>query len=495
MKTPFHYWLVLSAFALSACSVKPVVISEQEHRERVSADGQQLYQDQEPITSSVSLHEAMARAIRYNLDHRLKVMEEALASDMLDVSRLDMLPSLVANAGYRGRNNDAGSSSRSLITGNESLEISTSQERERRVADLGLSWNILDFGVSYYRAKQQADRLMIVAERRRKVIHNIIGEVRDSYWRAWAAQNVLNDVAPLMERMQKALLSSQQVEKRGLKTPLESLQYQQRLLSSMRQLNEVRRNLVTAKTELATLMSLPLSTDFTLQQPEETMPEIPLSMEQLEDMALLQRPELREEGYHDRISAAEIKRTMVSLMPSLTLSTTYNYDSNDYNKHASWLDFSAMISGNLLDIATINQRLDIARSQAEVVDTRRLALNMAVLSQVHIAVQDFSETVAMYQTDKAIFDVENRILNYVSATADSESGHELDVVERELNAVFAELQMGESYALLQSAYGRVYLTIGADPLTGSVADYSIDTLAAALASGEKAWNDIGKQAQ
>ena len=475
--------------------MKPVVISEQEHKERVSTDSQQLYQDQEPITSPISLHQAMARAIRYNLDHRLKVMEEALAIDMLDVSRLDMLPSLVANAGYRGRNNDSGSSSRSLITGNESLEISTSQERERIVADLGLSWNILDFGVSYYRAKQQADRLMIVAERRRKVIQNIIGEVRDSYWRAWAAQNVLADVTPLMDRIQRALLTSVQVEKRGLKTPLESLEYQQRLLSSMRQLNEIRRNLGTAKTELASLMSLPLSTDFTLEQPVEKMPKIALSIEQLEELALMQRPELREEGYHDRISAAEIKRTMVSLMPSLTLSTTYNYDSNDYNKHVSWLDFSAMLSGNLLDIATFNQRLNIAKSQAEVVDTRRLALSMAVLSQVHIAVQDFAETVAMYRTDKAMFDVENRILNYVSASAESQSGHELDVIEWELNSLLAELRMGESYASLQSVYGRVYLTIGGDPLTESAVDNSIDSLASALASGERAWDTIGQQAQ
>ena len=178
---------------------------------------------------------------------------------------------------------------------------------------------------------------------------------------------------------------------------------------------------------------------------------------------------------------------MASLMPSLTLSTTYNYDSNEYNKNSNWFDFSAMISGNLLDIVTLQDRLNIAESQATVVDTRRLALNIAVLSQVHISLLDFAEASSMYKTDKAINEVEGRLLNYVNASVTSKSANEMDVIEREMNAVLAQLQLGESYAQLQSAYGRVYLSIGADPLPDSIASYDIDTLSKALATGEKLW--------
>lgn len=55
------------------------------------------------------------------------------------------------------RNNDLASSSRSVLTGRQSLEPSTSQDRRRATADLTASWNVLDFGVSYYQAQQQAD--------------------------------------------------------------------------------------------------------------------------------------------------------------------------------------------------------------------------------------------------------------------------------------------------------------------------------------------------
>jgi len=103
----------------------------------------------------------MARALKYNLDFRVGVMEEALAQRQLDLSRFDLLPELVLESGYAGRDKFNGASSRSLITGQQSVETSTSSDRDIISARLGLTWNVLDFGLSYVRAQQQADRVMI----------------------------------------------------------------------------------------------------------------------------------------------------------------------------------------------------------------------------------------------------------------------------------------------------------------------------------------------
>ena len=69
----------------------------------------------------------------------------------------------VLDAAYLTRNNVEGSSSRSVFTGQQTLEPSTSTDRDRLVADLTLSWNLLDFGVSYFNARQQADRILVVS--------------------------------------------------------------------------------------------------------------------------------------------------------------------------------------------------------------------------------------------------------------------------------------------------------------------------------------------
>ncbi len=479
--------LAVSVVFLTACSVKPLVISETAHQELVANDKAQLYAEQEPLKGELTLHQAMARAIKYNFDNRLKMMEEALAHDMADISRLDMLPRLTMNAGYRGRNNDSGASSRSLITGQESLQVSTSQERERMVADLGISWSVLDFGLSYYRAKQQADRMVIVHERHRKVIQNITQDVRSTYFRALTAQKVLAGISPLIKKVEAALTSSRSIEQQGLDKPVNALRYQHRLLTSLRKLQIVRKKLVTAKAELAALMSLPMSAQLQLANEPLSEMKISQSVQELEQQALMQRPELREERYHDRISATEIKRTMASLMPALTLNTTYNYDSNAYNENSNWLDFSAMISGNLMDLVTYKQRMHLAEDQAKVVDTRRLALNIAVISQVHIAMQDFVGTQNTFNTDRSLSDIEQRLLKQYQASSKSQSGNDMELIEQEVNTLVGRLHEGQSYADLQTAYGRVYLSIGADSLPEHYDGIDVDALAKELARGELGW--------
>lgn len=90
--------------------------------------------DQEPVTAPITLHDAMARALKYNLEARLKVMEKLTAQRQLDLSTFDMLPKMAAEAGYVTRSNVSASSSESVLSGTTSLRPSTSQDRNRRVA-------------------------------------------------------------------------------------------------------------------------------------------------------------------------------------------------------------------------------------------------------------------------------------------------------------------------------------------------------------------------
>ena len=133
---------------LAGCGASPDPMTLDEQATRVAEDRTVLFAEQEPITKPITLYEAMARALKYNLDHRLKLMENALARKRLTSANLSLLPSLTAEAGYSGRNNFSGSNSRSLLTGVESLESSTSSDRDLQTFDLTMSWNILDFGVS-----------------------------------------------------------------------------------------------------------------------------------------------------------------------------------------------------------------------------------------------------------------------------------------------------------------------------------------------------------
>ena len=183
---------IVFAFLLAGCAVRPQALKDEDVRKRTAADQYLLYAEQEPITGPIDVNTAIARALKYNLDYRLKLMERALATGLWEVSRYDMLPKVVASAGYAWRNNDSGGTSVSIINGQETLSPSTSQERNRWLANAEFSWNLLDFGVSYYQAKQKADETLISEERRRRVIQNIVQDTRS----AGAREDGTGEIAP-----------------------------------------------------------------------------------------------------------------------------------------------------------------------------------------------------------------------------------------------------------------------------------------------------------
>jgi surface antigen len=99
--------LAVAAFILAGCSsLNPVPLKEQAVRDRAAIDRVNMFDQQEPIAGPITLEEAIARSLKYNLDLRLKKMEVAVNQQLHDVSKYDMLPNLVVGAGYSGRSWD-----------------------------------------------------------------------------------------------------------------------------------------------------------------------------------------------------------------------------------------------------------------------------------------------------------------------------------------------------------------------------------------------------
>ena len=169
---------ICSVTVITGCSVQPIRFATDELRETVRSDMDRLTRHQDEISGAISLDEAIARAVRNNRDRKLKVLEAALAQQQTDLARYDMLPSLTAADGYSERDNYAASASVRFADGEpEPLPAnptySVSQDKKRNTYDVAFTWNVLDFGLSYVRAQQQADRFLINKERERKVLHNI----------------------------------------------------------------------------------------------------------------------------------------------------------------------------------------------------------------------------------------------------------------------------------------------------------------------------------
>lgn len=482
---------LLTAPLLTGCAVTPEPLTAEENAARVAQDLRTVFAEAEPVTGPIGLEEAMARAIKHNLDRRVELMNAVVLQRQLDLSHYDMLPRLAAQAGYTSRSNENASSSQSILSGTQSLEPSISQERTLLSAQLGLTWNVLDFGVSYIRAQQQADRVLMAEEQRRKVVHNIIQDVRVSYWRAVAAQRVMNRIDPLLARVEAALAEARQTEAQRLRAPLEALEYQRTLIATLDQLNALRRDLVTAKIELAALMSLHPGQDYSVVVPSEAdglrLPSLALAPEAIEQIALLNRPELLQQTYQHRITVAETRRVLLEMLPGLSVSLSGNYDSNRFLVNNTWASGGVGLVWNLLNLASTPARYSFAEANADLEAARRVALSMAVLAQVNVGYARFRQALSEFESASQLHEIDRRILQQYTAAGQAHRIGQLDVIRAEINALLVSLRRDAAYASVQNAFGALMVSAGADPLPETVPDHDIGTLAQSIRDTMRNW--------
>jgi outer membrane protein TolC len=480
------------AAVLAGCgTVKLDPYSAAEVKQRAAADRVKMSEEQEPVAGPLTFEDAAARALKYNLDYRLKLAEQALASDMLDVSQYDMLPRLLVGAGWSRRNNDSGGTSVGIETGVQTLSPSTSSERSHTTASAELSWSILDFGISYYRAKQRADGVLMADERRRKVIQNVMQDVRNSYWRALGAQRMLPRVDALLVRSQTALARSRQIEDQKLMPQPTVLAYQRALIDAVSLLQQRRQDLELARAELIALMNIAPGTAFTLADSStEALPGMPTNVEELERLAMEMRPELNEEAYRKRVTLTDLRVAQLSMFPNLSASLGIQRDSNKYLYNRSWIESSLQLSWNLLKLPQWPALKKAIGDQATVDDLRRYAQGMAVLTQVRVGTQRYGLARMEYDMSDQSAKVDERLLNYTRSAVKTNAEGELELIRSEARALLTEYQRHASYSQAQAAWGRVYNSIGLDVLPATLDNTTVAGLSQSIKSTMSEWQRV-----
>jgi outer membrane protein TolC len=440
-------------------------MSDAERIDEAKADQFAMFADQPPLTHPLTLHEAFDRAIKYNLDARVKAMELAVSTQDLDLANFDMLPKVALNVAATTRSNQDASSSVSVLTNQQTLEPSTSTDRTVGMADLTLSWNVLDFGVSYFSARQAADRTLIAAERRRKVLQGLLQDVRRAYWRAAAADRLGQRVRESIKAAEAALPTARAVETEGLRSPIDSLRYQKALLDLLRQLEGVQQVLETSKIELASLINLPPGQRYRIASAGPramALPPLPMSVARMEDTALLLNPDIRESSYNRRITRAETRKALLRLIPGFNLTAGPHWSSNSFLFHPEWVAGAAYINGYLNTLLLAPTTIRRGENNEILADTQRQAISMAVLTKLHIAAQQYMAATKEYRRSAELSDVDSRLYQQVANRVASDAQGDLERVSAQVSALYSDLRKYQSYAEAQAAIGRLYAALGVD---------------------------------
>lgn len=468
---------------LAGCSVNPIPLTSEELASGSADYASRVSDGQEPITRPIDLYEAMARALKYNLDHHVEIVQTALRISELDLSHYNLLPNAVATSGYAARDNFNASSSYNLVTNVENFGSSTSQEKRIGTDDITFSWSVLDFGLSYVRARQAADKVLIAEEARRKAVHRLMEDVRTAYWRAVSAERLMARLRRLEGRANAALANARTMSSGGDVSPVTALTYERELIEVRRTLQELERDLSVAKLQLAALMNLTPGTRFSIAVPsgKRRAPEVRLQLPQMMEVALSNRSELREVAYQRRINQHEAHAALLELLPGLQLYAGANYDSNDFLLHNDWLSWGAKASWNLIKVFSYPAKRDVIEMQDQLLDERALALTMAIMTQVHVSrVRQMSFTRELHTAIEAA-DVQMRLVQQIRSEAASDRVSEQTLIREELNALVTEAKRDIAYANMQNAYANVFAAMGLDPYPDpQEVDLSVGGLSASL---------------
>lgn len=485
---------VASLLVLSGCStlnIDSARLTLPEVRATLQEDQTALTRDVEPLNGPLTLDNAIARAIKYNADRRFRAMEQAVAQDSFEAGKYDMLPKLVASAGYRDRNNDLITRSTDSVTGEPSLAHPyISSERQALNTEIGISWSLLDFGQSYYAARQNADRVLIAAERHRKALNNLVQDVRSAYWRVVAAQKLLPQLRQTIADSEAALKDARKAEDDRIRSPLEPLRYQRQLLENLRLLETIEQELSTGKIELAALANLPLTADYTVVEPANEVSSAWLDqpVERMEEYALLRNPDLREGIYNARIAQQETRRALLKIFPGLSFNYGVKHSNDDYLIHKNWNEAGAQISFNLLGLLSAPAQMRLADDGVALANQRRMATQMAVLSQLHIARLQYANTIRQYERADAIAGVDSRIAQHIANQAEVQKQSALDRISQQSSAVLSQLRRYQALSNAQAAASRLQATLGMEPAIDGSANMPLAQLTAAVGQSLQRWN-------
>ncbi|MNJ48145.1 Outer membrane efflux protein [compost metagenome] len=200
------------------------------------------------------------------------------------------------------------------------------------------------------------------------------------------------------------------------------------------------------------------------------------------------RPELREQDYQARISAAETRKAMLRMLPGLEFSAGGHYDSNSFLTNQSWADYGVKVTWNLFNVLAGPTAIKVAEAGESVAQARRQAMSIAVMAQLYVARANLQEATRQFKTSEEMATLDGQIAEQLRNRYKTNNIGELELIQGELNNLQTQLKRDLSYAEMRNAYAQLFVSTGADPLPKDLPDDKVQTIADALQISENSWS-------
>ncbi|MBF0454404.1 MAG: SPOR domain-containing protein [Magnetococcales bacterium] len=434
---------VVAALALGGCAVNPSTLSQGDQTLQTTQFSDKQPQEIAVLTTPLSLEEAMARAIKFNLSRRTEQMKQQMAQMEVKSEYRTIASQLNPFAeGHKDK------SLPSLESGDE-VESGLQTERYRLTAvRMASTWEMMDYGLNYFQAYHRANTEGREAYLQRKNIEALIKETRTRYWKAVTAQEGVQEAELILDIATESIHTARLAEEKANGFPIERLNYQLGMLEIVQQLEQLRAELQLAQNELAHLIhhdpSQPLKLLDTADD-ERLNPELPLSLEQMEQLATLLRPELQGET----VGKSSLKHPMVresfeKSLAGIHLDFSDSIEDKTLLNNKKWELAAAHLIGDLFRESTLSE------------EEKSQMLAQTILGQTNIAYREYAAAKQAFENGHRFPEQEEQI----SLTDGPKLLDHLTTIRRSADELLNRVRRYDDAARLQNAIGRLKASIG-----------------------------------
>lgn len=421
-------------------------------------------EDSGQLPAAWTLERALMYALENNVQFRIAALETAIATGNRKLASLDMLPGLVAEAGYSKRSNILASVSEDVVTGNVSLAASTSSDQESNNAQLYFGWSSLDFGLAFLRSREFGEQALMAEENRRRVMQATVRDVAYAWWQAEAYQQMQPELERMRADITEALSQSEDIVRQRLGNAMQAVEYRSALLLVLRRLDSLSLRLDQSRDELARLLHLPPGLEVHVAAAvgdDFNPPALPdIDLRYWQSAAMLNRPEVRQAHYESRATNIAAHRRLLELFPRLLLNFGTHRDSNSYLVNDRWQQGSAQLSWNMMKLASVPGMRRDARMNRELARLREEAQAAAVLSQVAIAGKAYERNRHGWCLSKALLTLNERKSELLDARSAAASMDRLTLTRAQLETLLLRTESALQFAEYQHARLTMLLSAG-----------------------------------
>ena len=461
-----HFFAILTSFALLAgCQTADEYKAARV--KKVDEAFKKIKGNDLPTTKPLSLPYCIDLALKNNLDMKVYAIQETVDNERKTAAMLGMLPDLEVSDGMDYRTNQPGAKSEGIATGQQSLEYSMSSQQYENRVKVELLLSTLDFGLAYFNSVQTQDRTLITGEEKRRAAQNLILDVASAYLRVASAQYEMEKVKAMLEECESTETALKNITtSRGI-SKSDALVEQKKFINLKLSLREYRRDYENSSIQLRSLMGYyptnEIRVDTTIIEKMANL-KVP-NVELLEEIALLERPELFQLDIQQHVTNVEARKKILMMFPNVQAFVDFTGDSNKYLYNKTWWEIGARAAYNLLKLPQTIEEYKALDSQADQIDAQAMALSVGILSQVriaHAALEEEKERFDLYQQKYQIYQDHVAAVSKQSAGSNNVSPFELTRVKME--AVGAAIERAQALGNYYLAYYRVLNTLGVENL-------------------------------